>query len=83
MPEGSSDIGNFYKALGGITLVGAVILLGMAIKFEHELTTVDGFLVGGLIIAGLALLRPDKLGEWIKDFADWLPFVNYRKPPDA
>lgn len=79
----SQDIGSFYKFLGALMLVAVLGLLGYGISVAHEFGKVDGLLIGGMIVGAMALLRPDWLDSLVKTIADKLPFLSYKKPPDA
>lgn len=79
----STDIGVFYKALGAVLLIAVIGLLGYGISVQHEFGKVDGLLIGGMIVGAMALIRPDWLDSLVKTAADKLPFLSYKKPPDA
>lgn len=73
------DIGPFYKTIGAICLFA-----GIGLAFYHEYHDrvfgwVDACIVGVLVIASIALIRPDKFDAVVKTIADRLPFFSYTK----
>lgn len=78
-----SDIGTFYKILGALLVLGVLALVGYGINVNHQFGKIDGALIGGMLIGAMALLRPQWLDSLIKTLADKIPFLSYRKPPDA
>lgn len=79
----NDDIGTFYKILGALLVLCVVALVAYGIKVDHQFGKIDGVLIGGMLVGAMALLRPQWLDSLIKTLADKLPFLSYRKPPDA
>lgn len=80
---GDESIGMFYKLLGTLLAVGAVVLVGFGISHNHEFGKIDGLLIGGMLVGAIALVRPQWLDSLIKTVADKLPFLAYQKPKDG
>ncbi len=74
------DIGVAYQLVGSVILLGTCGIVGWGVYAGHAYSKIDGLLVGGLIVASLALLRPDWLDNLVKTVVDKLPFFKYTKP---
>lgn len=81
-PEPQDDIGPFYKALGGIALLGALVMGVFQVRAGRPIAWPDVVLYGIVAIVVLALIRPRKFDSVIKTMADKLPFTKYQKPPE-
>lgn len=78
----SEDIGIVYQILGAFCLIGGIVLGALLVIYGRAIDAYAIGLVGVLIIAALALLRPTWLDNFLKNLADRLPFFSYRKPPE-
>lgn len=81
-PEPVNDIGPYWKAVGFVVVLLVAVFVLRGQQNGHDLTTHDLILIGGLILLLLAILRPRFLDNWMKTFANWLPFTKYQKPPE-
>lgn len=72
------DIGPFYEVLGALTLIGAMALAFLHAWRVHSLTWIDAAIIGLLVFASIALIRPTKFDLIVKQIAGWLPFFKYR-----
>jgi hypothetical protein len=82
MPNKTNDIGPFYKGVGFFCIFSAVGLVVIQHLMGHPLEWLDVAIVGILVLASIALIRPDKFDNLIKNIADALPFVKYTKPKE-
>lgn len=78
--EPSSDIGPYWKAIGTLVTVGVLAFVLLGQHSGRPFTWVDVAMMGGMILLLGMIWRPKFLDQWMKDFADWLPFTRYQKP---
>lgn len=77
------NIGWYWKVLGVILFLVSGALAGYKLYVEHSFSTADVILAGIFVIASLIIIRPGWMDKNFKEILDRLPFVSYRKPPDA
>jgi hypothetical protein len=73
------DIGPFYKTLGAISLIGAVVLILFETHTRQGVSTLGVIRFAILLLVCLALIRPRKFDEVVKTIADKLPIFSFRK----
>lgn len=73
------NIGPFYKVLGGISLIGAIVLILLETHTHQGVSTLGVIRFGILLLVCLALIRPSKFDEIVKTIADKLPMFSFRK----
>lgn len=82
-PLPQDDIGPFYKTLGAISLIGAVILILFETHTRQGVSTLGVIRFAILLLVCLALIRPGKFDELVKTIADKLPMFSFQKRKDA
>lgn len=75
-----NNIGIFYELLGAFSIVATVGLFGYSLFIKHTFNLIEGLLIIGLILTSIALLRPNAFDLVVKNIANWLPFIPYKKP---
>jgi hypothetical protein len=73
------DIGPFYRALGAVLAVGALVMLLIRVNNNYSLTWVDFGMFCVVSLMVLALIRPKFFDAIVKTLADKLPFFSYKK----
>jgi hypothetical protein len=78
-----NDIGPFYRLMGAIVLVGAMVMVGFQVKDKHAFSWPDVALWVIILFLEVMLLRPKKFDNSVKTLADKLPnFISsYTKQP--
>lgn len=74
-----NDIGPIYKAIGGLALIGAFLVIGIQAVNGQHIGSNDVILVGICSLLCLALWRPEKFDVIIKAVADHLPSLSFTK----
>lgn len=77
------DIGPAYSFIGVVVILGGVGVILWAKLHGHKIEWPDVAVYALVFIAGIFLLRPDKLDSIVKAIADKLPFIKYQKPEDG
>lgn len=77
------NIGWYWKLVGVWLVLLSGGLAAYKLYVEHSFSTADVILAGIFVIASLIIIRPSWMDKNFKEILDRLPFVNYRKPPDA
>lgn len=73
------DIGPFYRVLGAILAIGALLLLLIRVYNNQLFTWIDFGMLCIVSMMVLALIRPRFFDSTVKTIADKLPMFSFKK----
>lgn len=73
-------IGPYYKIMGAVALVGAVVIAVISALHGSPVTKMTVVVYAILALLCLALIRPPIFDGLVKTVVDKLPFTKYVKP---